>query len=171
MKVMAIISGVLTLVLGIYAMCNPAIAAASIGWYLGFVFLVNGTQGLMLAGKNATSKTYDIVFGIISLLAGFSLLFNQLARIFTDFIIVAMVAIVVVIYGVTLIVKAFAQKKAGASWGVTLIGGILSTIIGIVSLGHPLVTALSLGLFIGMSLTMQGIVIIMLGSKSEIEKK
>ena len=103
MKTFAIITGILTAILGCFAIAMPLRTFLGIGWILGALVLVNGITGAI----TAFSKKKDVWQGIFSILiaiGGGVILFNTFSRVMTDmflayiagFVIIAvMVAIVV----------------------------------------------------------------------------
>ncbi len=163
MKIFGIVTGALTAILGIYALMHPALAFLTIGWYVAFLLLSNGIQSVAMGmQKGEKRNAWALVLGVLSILCGVATLMNVGSRLFTDAIIVGMVGFLLVFSGVGQIMTAFARKKAGESWAMPLVVGIASILIGCLSVGHPFVTAISLGYVIGLNFFMQGISILLL---------
>lgn len=165
MKVVTIILGILTVILGVFCIFRPGVTALSLAWMFGALMLF---YGLMVVINYFTKKIgtgWDLTFGILGVIGGAGLLFNYFSRFLADAVLIYMLGIFVAVAGVLRIIAAFHAKKAkSGSWGWILVFGILSVIFGIFMVTHPMVAFLSVGYMIAFSIIMQGVNIIGLSS-------
>lgn len=168
MKVVNIVLGVLSLLLGILCMFGPFRTFLSSAWILGTILLIAGINILILHSRKKDREIMDILAAIIMILAGLILLVSDASALFTDEVLIYITGIALIVIGIIEITQAVSAKKNGDhSWGWPLAGGILMILGGIVSLTHPLITAFAIGYFIAFSLFSQGINMLALGLKSD----
>ena len=163
MKILAIIFGVLTTILGFCALGMPLRMFLWMGWLLGAVLLVNG----IVLAVNAFSKKKDVwegVLGILIAVGGGIILFNTASRVMTDVLLAYLSGFVVVVCGVNLIIAAIKGMKQSKVMGILgILCGVLAILAGMFAAVHPVITMISLGYIIGFSVVMQGINTILLG--------
>ena len=157
MKIFAIITGILTAILGCFAIAMPLRTFLGIGWILGALVLVNGITGAI----TAFSKKNDVwqgVFSILIAIGGGVILFNTFSRVMTDMFLAYIAGFVIIVYGVNSIISAISRLKESTAMGVIgIICGVLSVFAGVFSIMHPVFTMISLGYIIGFSVIMQGV--------------
>ncbi|MBR4867852.1 MAG: DUF308 domain-containing protein [Clostridia bacterium] len=157
MKVFAIITGILTAILGVVALAIPFRTFLGIGWLLGAVILFNGIA-VSVNGFAKLKNAWQGVLGILIALGGAAILFNTLARAITDALLAYFVASIVVIKGINLIVSSVKKLKESKGWGICgIIFGVLSILLGICAAMHPILTMISVGYLIAAVVLMQGI--------------
>ena len=160
-KALFIITGILTIILGVYAMCVPFRTFLSLGWVLGALLLVGGIELIVAAKKDV----WQIILGVLISIAGCVVLFNVVQRFLTDILMACIVGIAVMAYGISLIVSGIKGFKASKSKGIlSIICGILSIILGGLSVAHPFITMISIGFIIAFCLVIQGINLIVTGA-------
>ena len=162
MKVFAIITGILTAILGFFAIAMPLRVFLGIGWLLGALLLANGISGTI----HAFSKKHDIWQGIFNILiatCGGIILFNTFSRVMTDMFLAYLAGFVIIVYGVNMFLSAIQNIKESTAMGVIgIICGVLSIVAGVFSIMHPVLTMISLGYIIGFEVIMQGVNMIVL---------
>lgn len=158
MKIIGIIMGVLTTILGGYAMCVPVRTFLGIGWLLGVIMLVSGVEMLILGFNKRKKDVGQILLGVLEVIAGGFLLFSGIQRALTDILVAYIIGAFIVFYGVFQIVSACKKyKEAKGNSIFKIILGVLSVIAGVLALSHPLMTMVSVGYLIAASLIFQGI--------------
>lgn len=162
MKVFAIITGILTTILGFFAMTMPLRVFLGIGWLLGVLVLANGISGTI----NAFCKMQDVWQGILNILisiGGGVILFNTFSRVMTDMFLAYLAGFVIIMYGVNMLLTAIKNWKESTLMGVVgIICALFSIVAGGFSIMHPVFTMISLGYIIGFSVIMQGVNMIVL---------
>lgn len=164
-KMIAMITGIVTLLLGVYTIVRPLRTFLSVGWILGFLLLVNGIELAAIALSKKKKEIGAIVLGVLEAIGGLVLLFSGIQRILTDITAAYLVGFCIMVYGVYQIVngtKIFKESKGKGVLGI--ICGIVSVLIGLISFVHPVVTMFSVGYVIAFSILMQGINMIVLAA-------
>ena len=162
MKALGIISGILMCILGGCAMGMPFRTFLGIGWLVGALFLVYGVQTAVEAMKKEKKDVWSCVLGAATAILGIWITFSGVQRALTDMMIAYLVGFNLLLYGVLRCVAAYKLFKAGEkSQGVIVVlCGILSLIVGIFAVGHPVMTMISVGYIIAVNLMVQGITMI-----------
>ena len=110
MKVFAIITGILTTILGFFAMTMPLRTFLGIGWILGVLLLVNGISGTIYAFCNK-KDVWQGVLNILISIGGGVILFNTFSRVMTDMFLAYLAGFVIVVYGVNILLTAIKNWK------------------------------------------------------------
>ena len=173
MKAVGIILGVLTAIFGIYAMTVPFKTFLGIGWILGILFFMNGVENVISALSQEKKDGWKCVLGILTGLAGLYLLFSGVARYLTDVMVIYIVGACVLLYGVFSIVSGVkTYKEAKGHSIIKIVCGILSIIVGLISIAHPAAAMVYIGYLIAAALIIQGInTVILTVSISKIVEK
>ena len=165
-KIITMITGILTVLLGFYAVVRPMRTFLAIGWILGMLLFVNGIELVIL------SLSKGCILGVLEGLGGIILLFSGVQRFLTDIMATYLVGASVLIYGIFQIVagvKKFKDSKGKAI--LAIVCGVLSIIVSIIAFTHPVLTMFSVGYMIAFAVLMQGINMIVLavnfGKESE----
>lgn len=170
MTVLGIITGVLICILGFYALATPFITFLGIGWLLGFLLLANGIEAIILGFRQEKKDVWKIILGALLVILGLVLAFNGLQRFLTDVFVAYMIGASIIISGINQIIAACKLLKLSKGTAIlSLICGVLSIIIGLMALGHPFLTMISVGYIIGFCIVFQGInlVLMSLSKKKE----
>ena len=157
MKTLAIITGILTTVLGIFAFTMPLRVFLGIGWILGALILVNGVETIIGAFKGK-KDIWQCILGIIIAVGGGIILFNTVSRLMTDAILAYIAGTVIIAYGISAIVSGAKTWKVSKSMSILqIVIGVFSIAGGIFSVLHPVITMITLGYMIAFNVIMQGI--------------
>ncbi|MFI3176814.1 MAG: DUF308 domain-containing protein [Eubacteriales bacterium] len=165
MKVAGIIFGVLTVLIGIYALCVPVQSFLVIGWLVGMVLFADGLTLLIVSLKKEKKAVWKVLLGALAAITGLIILFCDLQRLLTDILMIYMIAGSVVAVGIVQCVvgiKNYQTMKKGLG---TFIVGACSVVIGIVAAVHPLLTIVAVGYYIAFSLIMHGLSMIVISMK------
>ena len=109
MKVVTIILGVLLLVGGIYCVFTPVATYAAIAWLIGLSMVVEGVASIITwseARRLGLANGWTLAGSIISLVLGVFLLGSYFLRFAVDMFIAYLIAIWLIVAGVTRIVAA-----------------------------------------------------------------
>ncbi len=162
-KIITWVTGILTVLLGIYAVVRPMRTFLSIGWILGILLLVNGIELVMLSLSKDKKDIGACILGVLEGLGGIVLLFSGIQRFLTDIMATYLVGGSVLLYGIFQIVAGVKKFKDSKGKGIlAIICGVLSVIVSIIAFTHPILTMFSVGYMIAFSVLMQGINMIVL---------
>ncbi len=161
--IITMITGILTVLLGFYAVVRPMRTFLAIGWILGMLLFVNGIELVILSLSKEKKDIGGCILGVLEGLGGIILLFSGVQRFLTDIMATYLVGASVLIYGIFQIVagvKKFKDSKGKAI--LAIVCGVLSIIVSIIAFTHPVLTMFSVGYMIAFAVLMQGINMIVL---------
>lgn len=171
MNVLSIILGVILIVGGMYCLLTPIATFATLGWLIGLSMVLEGF-GTILAWnerrKMGLAGTWTLIGAIFSTLMGAIILSNSIVQLGIDAFLTNLVALWLIGGGIMRILASFAVRDAhkngsaaGSNWWMLLLAGILMTIVGVFGLFHPMLTAMSVGTLMGISIISSGMGLIM----------
>ncbi len=150
MSVLFIILGILLVIVGFSCIFTPLLTFLGAGY---FILILVGVFGVLAIVNACTSKKYGInfVFGILSVIFVVIMLFFPNTVLVADGLMLYLTAAWFILMGIVTIVNAVAETKPAGSgmWVLQLIFGILSVIVGIIAIFHPMFMAISIGVLIG----------------------
>ena len=100
LKYITLITGVLTLLLGIYTLVRPMRTFLTIGWILGILLFVNGIELVILSLSKEKKEIGACILGVLEGLAGIILLFSGVQRFITDVMAAYLVGASILVYGI-----------------------------------------------------------------------
>lgn len=174
MKILAIIMGVLLAIGGFYCMFAPVATYEALIWLFAIGIVVDGVARIVVWNeqrKAGVASGWTLAGGILSIILGVLLLSNIVLNIITGIFLAYVIAIGMVIGGITRIVAAFQIRNAGpfagqSSWVAILALGLLTTIIGVWFVINPGAVVLTVGFLMGLSIVFSGIALVVAGIRS-----
>lgn len=159
-------------IIGIYAFCVPFRTFLTIGWLVGILFLINGIEMVAMAFAGKKKDILKCIIGIIAAIVGVVLLFSGVQRVLTDVMIAYLAGFCIAFFGIFQVVSGVRNRKEEKGKSIfSIILGVISIILGLLAVGHPVLTMISLGYLIAFELMMQGIDMIVMslsmGKKEE----
>lgn len=150
MTALCIIFGIIMIIGGFCCMFTPLATLMGTEYFIVVLVTVVGVIGLI---KSIAEKRFGagFVFSILSIIFGIAVLCFPNLMVFTNGILVYMVAAWFVLMGFVSITTAITVAGLGGSklWIFQLIFGILAIVLGGYSFFHPMLIALSMGFLIG----------------------
>ena len=176
MRILTIIGGILMVLTGAFCFSSPGQTFLAFAFVVGLVMVLNGTIHAVayLSGRGLHNKGdnngWILTDALITLLLGILVLCNQLVA---DTAIPMVFGMWVLVTGILRIEAAthINKEKKQKNFRVTIITGVLTTLIGLFGFINPLVAWLSTTFLLGFFMVMQGINIIELGINMPHEKK
>lgn len=157
-KIITMITGILTVLLGFYAVVRPMRTFLAIGWILGMLLFVNGIELVILSLSKEKKDIGGCILGVLGRTwADIILLFSGVQRFLTDIMATYLVGASVLIYGIFQIVagvKKFKDSKGKAI--LAIVCGVLSIIVSIIAFTHPVLTMFSVGYMIAFAVLIAG---------------
>ena len=152
-------TGVIILLMGIFAVGSPFVAGKSLVLMVGILLLIGGVSQLAFAFK-AGGGIWAILLGILTVIAGGYMISNPAAALAT---LTIFLAAYLIVSGISEAIFAF-QVKPAQGWGWTLLSGILSVVLGIMIWKQfPLTGAMAIGILLGIRLIFSGMSLLMFG--------
>ncbi len=153
--------GVVMVILGILAVAWPAVATLAVDIYVGWLFLISGTVGLvaMFSARDVPAFFWTLLTAALAMAVGVLLIWKpaegaeSLTIVLTAFFIAE---------GVFQIAGSFAYRDAmPGSWGWMFVSGISDlALAGLLVLYWPVSAAWALGLLVGVNLITSGVAIV-----------
>ena len=150
-----VVAAVLFIVLGLFAIIEPAVAGLAVALLVGWLLIFGGASHLIGAFKGGGAKQviFQLLIGIIYLISGFYCLTHPLLAIGT---LTLLLASVILVEGVLEIISYFRLKGEDAS-GWMLLNGIITLLLGGMIWFHwPSSSIWAIGILLGVNLLMTG---------------
>ncbi len=164
-RVLFLIQGVITMLLGAAAIIWPQLSALAIDLLVGWLFLLSGLTGLvaMFAASSVGGFLWSLITAALSLLVGVLLLWHPVEGVVS----LTLVLIALFIAEGIFQVAAAIQHRAAfpESWGWLLMSGVADLVLAaMLIMGWPSTAVWALGLIVGLNLITSGLAIVMLAS-------
>jgi len=157
-----ILAAVLFILLGLFAIIEPATAVFGIVVFLGWILIFGGVVHLIAAfrGGGVGRVVFQILSAIVFVVGGLYILAHPLLAIGT---LTALLAIVIFAVGIFEIVTYFRLRREHPS-GLILFNGIVALLLGgLIGFHWPSSSAWAIGTLVGVNLLITGITRLMLG--------
>jgi uncharacterized membrane protein HdeD (DUF308 family) len=157
-----IVAAILFIVLGAFAIIEPAVAGLGVALLVGWLLIFGGISHFISAfeGGGARRVLFQILAGAVFLLGGYYLLSHPLLALGT---LTLLLAAVILVEGVCEIVTYFRLRDEQAS-GWMLANGILALVLGgMIWLQWPSSSVWAIGTLVGVNLLFTGITRLMVG--------
>ena len=157
-----VLTGILSLLLGIVAIAGPLVVAFALNLLLGALLAIGGLSEIVRAVRHRGTKGWwwALVSGALYMLGGWFLVFDPLAGILALTIILS---IAFIVKGISAIVYAFGLRPA-RRWGWLALSGVASVIVGLlIFAGWPASAFWAIGLLAGIELVLFGCALIVVG--------
>ena len=146
--VSSIISSVVLFVVGLFLVIRPASTLSLISYVLGGILVIIGTTSLVNYYKDKNSvSTFELIYGVISLIAGLVLILNPKA----------LASLIPFVIGVWILISSLIKLKyiwdlndnKSKSWTTSLVITIIMLVLGIVLIFNPFEGAVMITRMIG----------------------
>ena len=157
--------GILSLLVGVFAIAAPGLFAYVITQFLGALLLVTGVVGLFQAifGKNTTHRVLSFLSAVVRTAAGSALFFFTVAGMAT---LTLLLAAVFVAEGIFCIVASL-RLRGNSAWIWLLLNGVVAMILGgMIYAQWPLDSEWAIGVLFGIQSLFNGTALLLLGLKS-----
>jgi len=152
--------GFALILLGVLALFSPLAAGMAVTLFLGSLLLVAGLIRVIFAVRSRGGSA-SLLIGLLALVAGVLLVMRPWFGLASLTLILGWYFLV---DGVMEAVHAF-RLRPGAGWGMWLVGGIVSILLGLIVLSQwPLSGAWVVGVLLGIKLLMAGMMLVGLGA-------
>jgi len=156
---LTIATGIIVMLMGMFAMGAPFIAGLSIAMVVGIFFIIGGGGQLVFAFKTG-KRVLDIILGILTVIVGIYMVMHppEALAALTIFL-----AAYLIVSGIFEAIMAF-QIRPASGWGWALFNGIISVLLGgMIWYQYPLSGAWAIGILLGIKLFFSGWMLLMFG--------
>lgn len=163
---LVLLRGISAFLLGLVLLINPAATVIILVQFLAVFWVLDGIFTLVHAikgCKHVNKWGWGVFVGILSILAGIVIFSRPLvSSILTVALLVYLIAFLAMFFGISGIATGIRlRKEISHEWSMIL-GGILSTLFGILLLSSPLMSAMALVLNVAAFSAINGIILIVL---------
>lgn len=155
-KYITLFSSIITLILGVIVMCNPFATSVVINYLLVIALGITGIAEICKFASMQNKSGWDLVLGILCLMACFMFLSNDV--LFTEVTAGYVLAAVAIIGGIGRFITAAEVHKAGFSMAGFIISGIIFVLLGICMIMLPVITQGMFYWVLGIFMVTSGIV-------------
>ena len=155
-----IVAAVLFIILGVFAIIEPAVASLGVAILVGWLLVFGGIAHFVMAFQGGSAKrvTYQILLGIVFLLGGVYMLMNPVLTLTT---LTLLLASVILVAGIFEIIGYF-QIEQASGW--LLVSGIAAMVVGVLIWIHwPSSSVWAIGTLVGINLLFTGVARLMMG--------
>ncbi len=148
---------ILMIVTGILAIAMPGISSVTFTLILGWLLLFNGIVRLVNSFRSKPIRGFwlSLIVGIIYTVSGIIVIFNPIEAVLT---LTWLFGFMLIFEGIVTIVSAFVNKTGRSLAWLLVLDGVITLILGILVLsGWPASAIWLIGLYIGISILMSGI--------------
>ena len=163
MSVLSIILGVLLIIGGVGCMFTPFASFLSAGYMIAMMMFVYGIFGVVRFFQKECGFL-EMISSVLAIIVGVIAIVRPGSTLVLDNMVLIMVAVWLVVKGLINIIIAVQARKQLKGWGWGVAAGVLSIIAGILSFMHPMITALTVGVLMGLFFVENGIDMIVFGS-------
>lgn len=166
MQIFMIILGILLILCGGSCMAAPLVTFLEASAVIMILLIVYGIAGIV---RSIYTKDYglNLIFSILSLIAGIVTACLPVLRLYSDVMLLIVIAVWFILKGIVSIAVSLKLKKTtGKNWVFGLIIGILGIALGLYSFFRPLVLSVTIGLVIGFYFIINGIDMIMISGQA-----
>ncbi len=160
---LAIARGVITVLFGVFALVWPQITLATLAILITLWLLIAGVTGVIAAVLDRRSDghwVFHLLVGLLQIGVGAYLIQRPGVTIAT---LVALVAIVLIAQGVVDAILAFVDRKSATHVVMTLIGALVSIIVGVLIWRYPVQGTLAFLWLLGLFAIVYGTILITMG--------
>ena len=167
-----LVFGIIFLVLGIIGLGMTFFLTKIVALYVGFLILIGGVSQLYLAfsTKGWKGSILNILIGILYIIVGIEIIANP---VLASVVLTLLLAITILVIGVVRIILAL-QLRPLENWIWTLIGGLITVLLGIMILAKwPASGLWVIGLFIAIEMIVNGwsLITVALAAKQQNNQK
>jgi uncharacterized membrane protein HdeD (DUF308 family) len=154
-----IATGILLLLLGVFAMGSPLVAGLSLALMIGIALFIAGIGQLIFAFK-ARSGLFAYILSILTIVTGAYMTSRPGGALAT---LTIFLALFLISSGIVEALMAFRFRPI-AGWGWAILSGIISVLLGLMIWRQfPLSGAWAIGILIGIRMFFNGLTLVMLG--------
>ena len=148
-----LMNGIFAIFIGILLLTNPLASMVVVVTFIGIYWLVTGIFALVGIFIDSSMWGWKLFMGILGVLAGILVLQHPM---WSSFLLPAVLVVVMGVNGLIMGVMGLIAAFSGAGWGAGVLS-VLSIIIGILLLGSPVVTGMTLPWVFGIFAIVGGI--------------
>ncbi len=163
MSILSIILGVLQIIGGVCCMITPFATFLSAGFMIAIAMFIYGIFGVVRFFRKE-SGALELISSILAILVGVIAVVRPGSTLVIDGFVLNMVSAWLLVKGLIDIIVSIQVRNQIKGWGWGIAAGVLSIIAGVLSFLNPTITALTVGVLMGLYFVESGIDMIVFGT-------
>ena len=163
MSILSIILGVILIVGGIFCMFTPLATFLSAGHIIAIMLFIYGIFGVVRFFQKEAGAL-ELISSILGIIVGVIAIVRPGGTLVIDNFVLNMVSAWLLVKGLIHIIVSIQGRNEIKGWGWGVAAGALSIVAGILSFLNPTITAMTVGILMGMIFMENGIDMIVLGT-------
>ena len=163
MGILSIILGVILIVGGVFCMFTPFATFLSAGYMIAIMLFIYGIFGIVRFFQKEAGAL-ELVSSILAIIVGVIAIVRPGGTLVLDGFVLNMVSAWLLVKGLINIIVSIQERNEVKGWGWGVAAGVLSIVAGVLSFMHPTITALTVGIMMGLVFVENGIDMIVLGT-------
>lgn len=170
MRIIGAIIGIAIVIGGIYCLFTPVETFGTLGWFIGFIMIVEGISSIFTWNdrrRYGFADGWTLAGAIVSVVLGCFVIGSMALQFAIDAFLAYLVAFWLLLGGVSRIVAAIGMRKlqqqgnvVGGNWMLLLLLGVLIVAMGVACIIHPAFAMAGVGMILGVAIVITGISII-----------
>ena len=163
MGILSIILGIILIIGGVCCMFTPFANFLASGYIIAMMAFVYGIFGVVRFFQKE-SGVLELISSILAILVGVIAIIRPGSTLVLDSFVLNLVSAWLLVKGVINIVVSIQGRDEIKGWGWGIVAGVLSIVAGVLSFMHPVITALTVGILMGLMFVENGIDMIVFGT-------
>ncbi len=163
MSIISIILGVILIAGGVFCMFTPFATFLSAGYMLAIMLFIYGIFGIVRFFQKEAG-VLELIASILAIVVGVIAIVRPGGILVMDSFVLNMVSAWLLVKGLINIIVSIQGRDEIKGWGWGVAAGVLSIVAGVLSFLHPGITALTVGIMMGVVFVENGIDMIVLGT-------
>lgn len=163
MSIISIILGVLLIVGGVCCMFTPFATFLSAGTMIAIMLFIYGIFGIVRFFQKEVG-VLELIASILAIIVGVIAFIRPGGALVIDGFVLNMVSAWLLVKGLITIIVSIQGRDEIKGWGWGVAAGVLSIVAGVLSFMHPMITALTVGILMGLMFVENGIDMIVFGT-------
>ena len=163
MSFLSIVLGIILIIGGVCCMFTPFGTFLSAGFIIAIMMFVYGVYGVVRF-FNKESGVLELISSILAIIVGVIAIVRPGSTLVIDGFVLNMVSAWLLVKGLINIIVSIQSRNEVKGWGWGVAAGVLSIVAGVLSFMHPAITALTVGVLMGLYFVESGIDMIVFGT-------
>ena len=163
MSILSIILGVILIAGGVFCMFTPLGTFLSAGYMIAIMLFIYGIFGVVRFFQKEAGAL-ELISSILGIIVGVIAIVRPGGTLVIDNFVLNMVSAWLLVKGLIHIIVSIQGRNEIKGWGWGVAAGALSIVAGILSFLNPTITAMTVGILMGMIFMENGIDLIVLGT-------
>ncbi len=163
MSFLSIVLGIILFIGGVCCMFTPFATFLSAGMMIAMMMFIYGITGVVRFFQKEAGAL-ELISSILAIIVGVIAIVRPGGALVIDGFVLNMVSAWLLVKGLINIIVSIQSRNEVKGWGWGVAAGVLSIVAGVLSFMHPAITALTVGVLMGLYFVESGIDMIVFGT-------